>query len=120
MELIAGAIVPGLRDAVAGGDHQGACRGGEARPDPSAEAPRHGGAKRVHTRDYIDFLPTVWPPGKPPGAAARRCPSPGRRAACAATSARHIEALLGFYSFDAGANFVEGTWDAIKSSMTWR
>lgn len=28
----------------------------------------------------------------------------------------NIEALLGFYSFDGGATFVEGTWDAIKSS----
>jgi acetoin utilization deacetylase AcuC-like enzyme len=27
-----------------------------------------------------------------------------------------LYALLGYYSFDAGANFVQGTWDAIKSS----
>jgi acetoin utilization deacetylase AcuC-like enzyme len=27
-----------------------------------------------------------------------------------------IEALLGYYSFDGGASFVKGTWDAIKSS----
>jgi acetoin utilization deacetylase AcuC-like enzyme len=29
---------------------------------------------------------------------------------------QHIDGLLGFYSFDAGANFVAGTWSAVKSS----
>src|SRR5690606_33471949 len=29
---------------------------------------------------------------------------------------RSIEAKLGFYSFDCGATFVAGTWDAIKAS----
>ena len=29
---------------------------------------------------------------------------------------KRIDALLGYYSFDAGATFVEGTWAAIKSS----
>jgi acetoin utilization deacetylase AcuC-like enzyme len=74
-------------------------------------------AARVHRPDYLDFLaraadlwraegrdgtalPFVWPA---PGLRADRPPA-------------HIEGLLGFYSFDGGAPFVAGTWDAVKSS----
>ena len=75
-------------------------------------------AKRVHAPDYIDFLPRVWdlwqaegreaPVAMPfvwPARDLRRDVPPS-----------HIDGLLGYYSFDAGANFVAGTWEAIKSS----
>ena len=49
--------------------------------------------------------------------AARRCPSSGRCRACAPdVPPADIDGLLGFYAMDAGATFVEGTWDAVKSS----
>jgi acetoin utilization deacetylase AcuC-like enzyme len=74
-------------------------------------------ARKVHAPDYLDFLagiharwqaegnegtalPFVWPvPGL------RRDVPPAR-----------VDGLLGFYTFDGGAPFVAGTWNAIKSS----
>ncbi|WP_395450343.1 histone deacetylase family protein [Aminobacter sp. UC22_36] len=117
MELVAGAIVPGfekpsraeiikarienqkLGDILAPGVH-----------DLTA-------AKRVHTADYVDFLPTVWPQweaaGKTGSAIPFAWPTRGLRGDIRPQT---IEALLGYYSFDGGASFVKGTWDAIKSS----
>lgn len=76
-------------------------------------------ARRVHRADYIDFLPRVWdlwqaegrdtPVTMPfiwPVRGLRRDVPPA-----------HIDGLLGYYSFDAGANFVAGTWQAIKASF---
>ena len=74
-------------------------------------------ARRVHATDYLDFLaraadlwaaagregtamPFVWP------VAGLRTDRPPE----------DIDGLLGFYSMDAGATFVPGTWDAVKSS----
>lgn len=75
-------------------------------------------AKRIHRPDYIDFLPTVWPrweaAGKSGTALPYTWPTRGLRGD---VPPQAIEALLGFYSFDAGATFVKGTWDAIKSSF---
>jgi len=75
-------------------------------------------AKRVHDPGYIDFLsrafdlwraegrdapvtmPFVWPV---PGLRRDRPP-------------RSIDGLLGYYSFDGGANLVEGSWAAIRGA----
>ncbi len=74
-------------------------------------------AKRVHRADYIDFLPTVWPmweaQGRDGSAMPFTWPTRGLRGDVRPET---IDALLGYYSFDAGATFVKGTWDAIKSS----
>ena len=74
-------------------------------------------ARRVHRDDYIDFLPTVWPlwleSGRSGTAMPYTWPTRGLRGDVRPET---IDALLGFYSFDAGATFVAGTWDAIKSS----
>lgn len=74
-------------------------------------------AKRVHRADFIDFLPTVWDrwaaAGKSGSAMPFTWPTRGLRGD---VPPRAIEALLGYYSFDGGATFVEGTWSAIKSS----
>ncbi len=74
-------------------------------------------ARRVHAPDYVDFLPRVWPlwtaEGRT-GTAMPFCwPVPSLRADIPPA---HIDGLLGHYSFDAGATFVAGTWDAIKAS----
>lgn len=74
-------------------------------------------ARKVHRPDYLDFLPTVWDrwtaEGRS-GAALPFCwPTRGlradRRPDC-------IDGLLGYYSFDAGAGIVAGSWEAIKAS----
>jgi len=74
-------------------------------------------AKRVHRADYIDFLPTVWPQWVESGfkgsAMPFTWPTRGLRGD---VPPKRIDALLGYYSFDGGATFVEGTWAAIKSS----
>lgn len=74
-------------------------------------------AAKVHRHDYLDFLPTVWPEWEQSGRSGTAMPfawpTRGLRGDVPPTS---IIARLGFYSFDAGATFVKGTWDAIKSS----
>ncbi|TIL81147.1 MAG: histone deacetylase family protein, partial [Mesorhizobium sp.] len=74
-------------------------------------------ARQVHSSDYIDFLPTVWPlweaSGRTGSALPFTWPTRGLRGD---VRPQTIDALLGFYSFDGGAGFVAGTWEAIKSS----
>lgn len=74
-------------------------------------------ARKVHASDYVDFLPTAWPDWEATGRSGTAMPSTwptrGLRGDVPPAS---VDARLGFYSFDAGATFVKGTWDAIKSS----
>lgn len=74
-------------------------------------------ARRVHAPDYVDFLPRAWglwtAEGRGGSAMPFVWPAPGLRGDVAPN---HIDGLLGFYSFDGGATFVEGTWDAVKAS----
>ena len=74
-------------------------------------------ASRVHRVDYLDFLPTVWPlweaSGRTGSAMPFAWPTRGLRGDIVPAS---IDAQLGYYSFDGGASFVKGTWDAVKSS----
>jgi acetoin utilization deacetylase AcuC-like enzyme len=76
-----------------------------------------GLAARVHRPDYLAFLPRVWPlwiaAGRDGTAMPYAWPARGLRAD---VPPEHIDGLLGFYSFDAGATFVAGTWEAIKAS----
>jgi acetoin utilization deacetylase AcuC-like enzyme len=74
-------------------------------------------ARRVHAPDYVDFLPRVWSlwteRGREGTAMPFVWPVRGLRADVPPAD---IEGLLGFYSMDAGATFVEGTWEAIRAS----
>ncbi|WP_237154224.1 histone deacetylase family protein [Oryzibacter oryziterrae] len=75
-------------------------------------------AKRVHAPDFIDFMPTIWPRwvelGHTGAAIPFTWPTRGLRGD---VPPKHLHGLLGYYSFDGGATFVEGTWEAIKSSF---
>ena len=118
MELIAGAIVPGFEKPSRAEIIKARGRVGKARADPAARRAR---PRRRQARPRRRLSSTSCRRsgrcGRRAAGPARRCPSPGRRAACAATCRpQGIDALLGYYSFDAGASFVDGTWDAIKSS----
>ncbi|HTV69707.1 MAG TPA: histone deacetylase family protein [Rhizobiaceae bacterium] len=74
-------------------------------------------AKKVHRADYIDFLPTIYDRWEAEGRSGTAMPMTWpTRGLRADVPPRSIEALLGFYSFDSGATFVKGTWEAIKSS----
>ncbi len=74
-------------------------------------------AGRVHDAGYLDFLPRAWPmwaaEGRDGTAMPFVFPTPGLRRDRPPSD---IDGLLGYYSFDAGATFVEGTWDAIRAS----
>ncbi len=74
-------------------------------------------ARRVHAADYVAFLEAaygLWTAAGRTGTAMPFVwPVPGLRAD---VPPRDIDGLLGFYAMDAGATFVEGTWDAVKAS----
>ncbi|HHZ09829.1 MAG TPA: histone deacetylase family protein [Rhizobiales bacterium] len=117
MELVAGAIVPGFekpsRAEIIRARVEAVKLGPIEEPNPHDMA----AAKRVHASDYIDFLPTVWPAweasGRGGSALPFTWPTRGLRGDVVPDA---IEAKLGYYSFDAGAPFVKGTWAAIRSS----
>jgi acetoin utilization deacetylase AcuC-like enzyme len=117
MELIAGAIVPGFEKPSRAEIIRARVEAQKLGPIIAPQAYDLAAAKRVHAADYIDFLPTVWPmwqaAGKSGSAMPFTWPTRGLRGDVRPET---IDALLGFYSFDAGASFVAGTWIAIKSS----
>ncbi|WP_127902281.1 histone deacetylase family protein [Solirhodobacter olei] len=74
-------------------------------------------ACRVHRADFIDFLPQVWPMWEASGRTMPTLPFAfPTRGLRGDKRPEGIDALLGFYAFDAGASFVAGTWEAVKSS----
>lgn len=74
-------------------------------------------AAKVHRKNYLDFLPTVWDRwtalGREGTALPYTWPTRGLRQD---VIPEHLDAQLGYYSFDAGIGIVAGSWDAIKSS----
>jgi acetoin utilization deacetylase AcuC-like enzyme len=117
MELVAGAIVPGFEMPSRAEYIRARVESEKLGPILPPETHDLAAAKRVHKADYIDFLPTVWPEweksGRSGSALPYTWPTRGLRGD---VRPKTIDALLGYYSFDAGAPFVKGTWDAIKSS----
>ncbi|MDQ6433370.1 histone deacetylase family protein [Mesorhizobium sp. LHD-90] len=117
MELIAGAIVPGFEKPSRAEFIRARVESEKLGPILPPDIFDLAAAKRVHDPDYIDFLPTVWPEweksGRSGSAMGFTWPTRGLRGD---VRPKTIDALLGFYSFDAGASFVKGTWEAIKSS----
>ena len=117
MEQIAGAIVPGFEKPSRAEYIRSRVESEKLGPILPPTEHDLSAAKRVHRADYIDFLPTVWPEwektGRGGSAMGFTWPTRGLRGD---VRPQAIDALLGYYSFDAGASFVKGTWDAIKSS----
>ncbi|MBE1208289.1 histone deacetylase family protein [Aminobacter carboxidus] len=117
MELVAGAIVPGFEKPSRAEIIKARIENQKLGDILAPEVHDLTAAKRVHTADYIDFLPTVWPQweaaGKTGSAIPFAWPTRGLRGDVRPGT---LEAQLGYYSFDGGASFVKGTWDAIKSS----
>ncbi|WP_334173996.1 histone deacetylase family protein [Pseudoxanthobacter sp.] len=75
-------------------------------------------AGRVHTADYLQFLSEAWDRwtaiDRHTPALPMVWPIPGLRSD---VPPAHIDGLLGFYSLDAGAPIVAGTYKAIVSSL---
>jgi acetoin utilization deacetylase AcuC-like enzyme len=117
MELIAGAIVPGFEKPSRAEIIRARVESEKLGPIVPPGEHDLAAAKRVHASDYIDFLPTAWPMWRAAGKAGSAMPFTWpTRGLRGDVRPKAIDALLGFYSFDAGASFVAGTWDAIKSS----
>ena len=117
MELIAGAIVPGFELPSRAEYIRARVESEGLGPILAPQSHMLDAARRVHRGDYVDFLPTVYDlwtaSGRSGTAMPYTWPTRGLRGDVRPAT---IDALLGYYSFDAGANFVAGTWDAIKSS----
>ena len=117
LELVAGAIVPGFEKPSRAEIVKARVEAVKLGPIEEPTAHDLAAVKRVHRPDYIDFLPTVWPAweasGRGGSALPFTWPTRGLRGDVVPDA---IEAKLGYYSFDAGAPFVKGTWAAIKSS----
>ncbi|MER9230201.1 histone deacetylase family protein [Mesorhizobium sp. M0664] len=117
VELIAGAIVPAFEKPSRAEFIRARVESEKLGPILPPESHDLAAARKVHASDYIDFLPTVWPlweaSGRSGSAIPFTWPTRGLRGD---VRPKGIDALLGFYSFDGGATFVKGTWDAIKSS----
>jgi acetoin utilization deacetylase AcuC-like enzyme len=117
MELIGGAIVPGFEKPSRAEIIKARVEAERLGPILAPTIHDLDAAGRVHRANYIDFLPTVWPSWKQSGRGGSAIPFAWpTRGLRGDVRPRTIDALLGFYSFDGGASFVEGTWDAIKSS----
>jgi len=117
MELISGAIVPGFEKPARAEIIRARVESEGLGPILPPEAHDLTAAKRVHRADYIDFLSTVYPAWEAEGRSGPALPftwpTRGLRGDVLPDS---IDARLGFYSFDGGAPFVKGTWEAVKSS----
>ncbi|MCE1238270.1 MAG: histone deacetylase family protein [Hyphomicrobiales bacterium] len=76
-----------------------------------------GVAGRVHAPDYVAFLGEAWNLWTAAGYAGPALPMvwPTHNLR-ADLRPEAIRALLGYYSFDGGASFVAGTWDAVAAS----
>ncbi len=117
VELVAGEIVPAFEKPQRAEFIR--ARIDEVGLGPVVEPDGHGleTARKVHDPAYLDFLPTVWQRWREDGRTGTALPFVWPvRGLRADRPPEAIEALLGYYSFDAGAGFVEGTWDAVKSS----
>lgn len=75
-------------------------------------------ARRVHAPEYIDFLSRAYPMWQEAGRSGTAMPFvfpvPGMRREIPPSD---IDGLLGYYSMDAGATLVAGSWEAIQSSQ---
>lgn len=117
MELIAGAFVPGFEKPSRADIIRARLESEKLGPILPPQLQDLNAAKRVHRVDYVDFLPTIYPAweasGRTGSALPFAWPTRGLRTDVVPDA---IEARLGYYSFDAGAPFVKGTWEAINSS----
>ncbi len=74
-------------------------------------------ARSVHSADYVDALSRIWPLWQAEGRQGTAIPAVFPVGSANQVAPQTAGGLLGFYSFDAGATLVEGTWQAIKASQ---
>jgi len=117
LELISGAMVPGFEKPSRAEIVKARVESEKLGPIVAPGEHDLAAAKRVHAPDYVDFLPRIWPMWQAAGRTGTALPFAWpTRGLRGDVTPDHIDALLGFYSFDAGAGLVAGSWAAIKSS----
>ncbi|QPC86179.1 histone deacetylase family protein [Mesorhizobium sp. NBSH29] len=117
LEIIAGEIVPGFEKASRAEIIRARVESEKLGPILPPDEHDLSTAGRIHRSDYLAFLPTVWTQWQAAGRSGSALPFTWpTRGLRGDVPPKAIEALLGYYSFDGGAPFVAGTWDAIKSS----
>ena len=86
---------------------------------PVLEAAPHdvvAAAAGVHDRGYLDFMADFWrlwlAEGRTGPTMPYVWPARGQRD----IRPDHVNGLMGYYSFDGGASFVAGTWEAVQSA----
>jgi acetoin utilization deacetylase AcuC-like enzyme len=87
---------------------------------PVIEATAHdvvAAAARVHDRGYLDFMADFWRLWLEEGHSGPTMPYVWPARGQRDIRPDHLNGLMGYYSFDGGASFVEGTWEAVKSSV---
>ncbi len=117
-ELVGGAIVTGFENPMRARHIHERIEAVALGPVLEPVAHDIAAAKRVHDAGYVDFLPRAWPMWRAAGHETPAMPFVWPvRGLRADVPPKTVEALLGYYSFDGGATFVEGSWEAIKSSF---
>lgn len=84
----------------------------EATPHAAAAA-----AARVHDRGYLDFMADFWRLWLAEGRSGPTMPYVWPARGQRDIRPDHVNGLMGYYSFDGGGSFVEGTWEAVKSAV---
>ncbi|MEM6712078.1 MAG: histone deacetylase family protein [Pseudomonadota bacterium] len=119
VEMADGALVPAVEIPSRAEMVLGAVKRLGAGPIETPSALDRGTVERVHTSDYVAFLETFWhrwlDAGRDPEATDTFpfvWPIRGLRA----IKPRHLDGLMGRYSFDAGTPMGPGTWAAASAS----
>jgi acetoin utilization deacetylase AcuC-like enzyme len=116
-ELNAGAIVPGFEKPERAEIIRSRIEAVGLGPILAPETHDLAAARRVHRADYVEFLPTVWQRWQEAGRAGAAMPYAWPTSGLRGDKPPEaVDGLLGYYSFDGGASFVKGSWDAIRSS----
>lgn len=87
---------------------------------PVLEAVPHdavAAAARVHATDYLDFMADFWRLWLAEGRSGPTMPYVWPARGQRDIRPDHVNGLMGYYSFDGGGSFVEGTWEAVKSAV---
>jgi acetoin utilization deacetylase AcuC-like enzyme len=75
-----------------------------------------GPAERVHSKDFVEFLATAWERWTATGRTYDALPWMWPTRHLRQIRPERIDALMGYYSFDAGTPLTAGTWQAVRSS----
>ena len=75
-----------------------------------------GPAERVHSTDFVEFLATAWERWTATGRSYDGLPWTWPTRHLRQIRPERIDALMGYYSFDAGTPITAGTWQAAQSS----